>query len=67
MKNKALIGIDLKNDIMKNESGATGCVKSTSYNLVKAGYKVHVISDCVISLLKRRMRGDKGELTNAFC
>ncbi len=28
---------------------ATGCVKSTSYNLVKAGYKVYVISDCVTS------------------
>ena len=28
---------------------ATGCVKSTSYNLVKTGYKVHVISDCVTS------------------
>ena len=28
---------------------ATACVKSTSYNLVKAGYKVHVISDCVTS------------------
>ena len=28
---------------------ATGCVKSTSYNLAKAGYKVHVISDCVTS------------------
>ena len=28
---------------------ATGCVKSTSYNLVKAGYIVHVISDCVTS------------------
>lgn len=28
---------------------ATGCVKSTSYNLVKAGYKVHVISDCITS------------------
>ena len=28
---------------------ATGCVKSTSYNLSKAGYKVHVISDCVTS------------------
>ena len=26
---------------------ATGCVKSTSYNLAKAGYKVYVISDCV--------------------
>ena len=28
---------------------ATACVKSTSYNLVKAGYKVHVISDCITS------------------
>ncbi len=28
---------------------ATGCVKSTSYNLVKAGYKVHTISDCITS------------------
>ena len=28
---------------------ATGCVKSTSYNLAKAGYKTHVISDCVTS------------------
>ena len=28
---------------------ATGCVKSTSYNLAKAGYNVHVISDCVTS------------------
>ena len=28
---------------------ATGCVKSTSYNLAKCGYKVHVISDCVTS------------------
>lgn len=28
---------------------ATGCVKSTSYNMAKAGYAVHVISDCVTS------------------
>ena len=28
---------------------ATGCVKSTSYNLSKNGYNVHVISDCVTS------------------
>ncbi len=26
---------------------ATGCVKSTSYNMAKSGYTVHVISDCV--------------------
>ena len=28
---------------------ATACVKSTSYNMTKAGFKVHVISDCVTS------------------
>ena len=28
---------------------ATGCVKSTCFNLTKAGYAVHVISDCVTS------------------
>lgn len=28
---------------------ATACVKSTSYNMAKEGYKVHVISDCVTS------------------
>ena len=26
---------------------ATACVKSTCYNMTKAGYTVHVISDCV--------------------
>lgn len=28
---------------------ATGCVKSTTYNMAKAGFKVRVISDCVTS------------------
>ena len=28
---------------------ATACVKSTSYNLAKAGYRVCVLSDCVTS------------------
>ena len=28
---------------------ATACVKSTCYNMAKAGYTVHVISDCVTS------------------
>ena len=28
---------------------ATACVKSTAYNMVKAGYRVHVISDCITS------------------
>ena len=28
---------------------ATACVKSTCFNMRKAGYKVHVLSDCVTS------------------
>ena len=28
---------------------ATGCVKSTCFNMTKAGYTVHIISDCVTS------------------
>ena len=28
---------------------ATGCVKSTCFNMAKAGYSVHVLSDCVTS------------------
>ena len=28
---------------------ATGCVKSTCFNMTKVGYTVHVISDCVTS------------------
>ena len=28
---------------------ATGCVKSTCFNMTKAGYAVHVISDCITS------------------
>ena len=45
---------------------ATGCVKSTCFNMTKAGYTVHVISDCVTSYdLKKLMEmftyyADKG-------
>ena len=28
---------------------ATGCVKSTCFNMAKAGYTVHVLSNCVTS------------------
>ena len=34
---------------------ATGCVKSTCYNMAKAGYTVHVISDCVTSYDLKKM------------
>ncbi len=37
------------NEFYITGADATACVKSTCYNMVKAGYTVHVISDCVTS------------------
>jgi nicotinamidase-related amidase len=34
---------------------AVACVKSTCFNMVKAGYSVHVISDCVTSYDPKKM------------
>ena len=34
---------------------ATGCVKSTCFNMTKAGYTVHVISDCVTIYDSKKM------------
>ena len=34
---------------------ATACVKSTCYNMVKANYKVNVLSDCITSYDKRKI------------
>ena len=34
---------------------ATACVKSTCFNMTKAGYTVHVISDCVTSYNLKKM------------
>ena len=34
---------------------AAGCVKSTCFNMTKAGYAVHVISDCVTSYDLKKM------------
>ena len=34
---------------------ATGCVKSTCFNMCKAGYAVHVVSDCVTSYDLKKM------------
>ena len=52
LTSEAFAGFIEKNDIEEfyiTGADATACVKSTGYNLVKAGYKVHVISDCVTS------------------
>ena len=34
---------------------ATACIKSTCYNLTKAGYTVHVLSDCITSYDKKKL------------
>ena len=34
---------------------ATACVKSTCFNMTKAGYMVHVISDCVTSYALKKI------------
>ena len=52
LTNEAFIDFIRRNDIGEFYivgADATACVKSTCYNLVKSGYKVHVISDCVTS------------------
>lgn len=36
---------------------AIACVKSTCYNMVKKGYAVHVLSDCITSYDKRKIDG----------
>ena len=49
--------------IGKNEIGdfyiagadATACIKSTCYNLCKAHYAVHVLSDCITSYNKKKI------------
>ncbi len=35
---------------------AIACVKSTCYNMTKAGYIVHVLSDCITSYDKRKIK-----------
>ena len=37
------------NEFYITGADAVACVKSTCFNMTKAGYKVHVISDCVTS------------------
>ena len=37
------------NEFFVTGADATACVKSTCFNMAKAGYTVHVISDCVTS------------------
>jgi nicotinamidase-related amidase len=62
-KGSALTSENFADFINKNEIGelyltgadAVACVKSTCYNLTKAGYKVTVLSDCITSYDKKKI------------
>lgn len=43
------------NEFYITGADATACVKSTCFNMTKAGYLVHVISDCVTSYDLKKM------------
>lgn len=62
-KGNALTSEEFAAFISKNEicdfyiagADAVACVKSTCYNLCKANYGVHVLSDCITSYDKRKI------------
>lgn len=62
-KGNALTSEEFSAFIHKNEikefyiagADAIACVKSTCYNMAKAGYAVHVLSDCITSYDKRKI------------
>lgn len=62
-KGNALTSEEFMDFIRQNEitdfyiagADAVACVKSTTYNMRKAGYAVHVLSDCVTSYDKRKI------------
>lgn len=46
---------------------ATACVKSTCLNMAKAGYAVHVLSDCITSYDKKKLLEMMEYYTNKGC
>jgi nicotinamidase-related amidase len=62
-KGNALTSEEFANFISANEicdfyiagADAVACVKSTCYNMSKANYKVHVLSDCITSYDKKKI------------
>lgn len=62
-KGNALTSEEFADFVSKNEiaefyiagADAIACVKSTCYNMVKKGYSVHVLSDCITSYDKRKI------------
>ena len=43
------------------------CVKSTCFNMAKAGYAVHVLSDCITSYDKKKLPEMMEYYTNKGC
>lgn len=62
-KGNALTSEEFTDYIEKNDIGdfyiagadATACIKSTCFNMTKAGYTVHVLSDCITSYDKSKI------------
>jgi len=62
-KGNALTSEEFAEFIRQNEisdfyitgADAVACVKSTCYNLCKANYEVHVLSDCITSYDKKKI------------
>ena len=46
---------------------ATACVKSTCFNMTKAGYTVHVVSDCVTSYYLKKIPEMLGYYADKGC
>ena len=51
----AFIVANAINEFYVAGADATACVKSTCFNMTKAGYTVHVLSDCVTSYDLRKL------------
>ena len=51
----AFIGTHNLTEFFIAGADATACIKSTCYNMVKAGYAVHVLSDCITSYDKKKL------------
>ncbi len=51
----AFIAENKVNEFYIAGADATGCVKSTCYNMAKLGYTVHVLSDCITSYNKKKL------------
>ena len=51
----AFIGTNNLTEFFIAGADATACIKSTCYNMVKAGYAVHVLSDCITSYDKKKL------------